>query len=118
MIAVIDDDPSVRRALLRLLRAAGYAAEAFASAAQYLDAAVTTLPACLVLDVRLAGSTGFDLADRLRAAPPPPPIVFITAHDDAPTRERARRAGAAGYLAKPFEGQALLDVVHRIAGPA
>ncbi|HEY7437133.1 MAG TPA: response regulator [Methylomirabilota bacterium] len=119
MISIVDDDPSVRRALNRLVGSAGYLVETFASAGEFLSSAPSaTHTACLVLDIYLEGMTGFELQERLQADRLVIPIIFITAHDDAETRERIRRSGAAGYLGKPFDGQALLDAILRVAGPA
>ena len=101
-MCVVDDDAPLRRALGRLLRSVGFSVETFGSAEDYLAAGHTSLPDCLVLDIRLGGLTGFDLHDRLRARGLSIPTVFITGHDDAATRERARRVGAAGYVRKPF----------------
>ena len=95
-IAVIDDDASVRRALQRLLRAAGFAVETFGTAREFLDADHWAQAACLVLDIHLPGMSGFELQEHLAASGTPLPIVFITAHDDVATRERANRAGAVG----------------------
>jgi FixJ family two-component response regulator len=117
MITIVDDDLSVRRALRRLIGSAGYLVETFASAPEFLQSAPSTRTACLVLDIYLDGMNGFELQDQLEADRVAIPIIFMTAHDDAATRERIRRSGAAGYLGKPFDGQALLDAIHRIAGP-
>jgi len=118
VISVVDDDPSVRRAIRRLLQSAGYIVEAFASAREFLASAPLGRSACLVLDIRLNGTTGFDLQEQLAADQSTIPIIFITAHDDAPTRRRVQRAGAAGYLPKPFDGAALLAAVGTATGPA
>ena len=117
MISIVDDDLSVRRALRRLIGSAGYLVETFASAPEFLRSAPSARTACLVLDIYLEGMTGFELQEQLVADQVAIPIIFMTAHDDAATRERIRRSGAAGYLGKPFDGQALLDAIHRIAGP-
>lgn len=109
---MIDDDAEVRRAVRRLLRAAGFIVETFASAEEFLESNCQASPDCLVLDVRLGGLSGFGLQDRMAAAGRAVPIVFITAHDDPATRERAQRAGAAEYLRKPFEDQALIAAIH------
>jgi FixJ family two-component response regulator len=117
MISIVDDDRSVRRALRRLVQSAGYLVETFASAAEFLRSAPSARTACLVLDIYLEGMTGFELQEQLATDNVAIPIIFITAHDDAATRERIRRSGAAGYLGKPFDGQALLDEIRRVAGP-
>jgi FixJ family two-component response regulator len=118
LISIVDDDFSVRRAVGRLVKAAGYAVETFATAHEFLDSFPSDRTACLVLDIHLNGMSGFDLEERLRAERVAIPIIFITAHDDAATRDRARGSGAAGYLAKPFDGQALLDVIGTVVGSA
>jgi len=108
-IAVVEDDPSFLRALGRLLGAAGFGVASFASAEEFLASDSAVAMACLVLDVHLGGMSGFDLQQRLAAAGSPIPTIFITAHDDAITRERAR-AGVA-YLRKPFREDALLGAI-------
>jgi FixJ family two-component response regulator len=118
VISVVDDDASIRRALRRLLQSAGYVVEAFASAYEFLASAARGRSACLILDIRLDGMTGFELQERLAADRSAIPIIFITAHDDAPTRERVQQAGAAAFLPKPFDAAALLAAVESAAGPA
>ena len=117
-ISIVDDDLSVRRALRRLVRSAGSLVETFASAQEFLDAGRGAAVGCLVLDVQMDGMSGFELQERLVSDRREIPIIFITAHDDAGTRERIRTSGAAGYLSKPFDPQALLDAIHRVAGAA
>ena len=117
LISIVDDDPSVRRALNRLVGSAGYLVETFGSAGDFLGSTPSTRTACLVLDIYMEGMTGFELQDQLEADRLAIPIIFMTAHDDPATRERIRRSGAAGYLGKPFDGQALLDAIFRVAGP-
>ena len=114
LIAIVDDDPSLLRALHRLVQSNGYAVESFASARAFLDA--STRPACLVLDVHLNG-TGFELQERLAADGMKIPIIFITAHDDDSTRRRIETSGAAAYLWKPVERQALLHAIRCAVGP-
>jgi FixJ family two-component response regulator len=117
MISIVDDDLSVRRALRRLVHSAGYLVETYGSAREFLSSTPPARPACLVLDIYLEGMTGFELQEQLATDRVAIPIIFMTAHDDAVTRERIRRSGAAGYLGKPFDGQALLDAIRRVAGP-
>lgn len=116
-IGIVDDDASLLRALQRLLRAAGFAVETFQSAEEFLPSERRAGLRCLVLDVHLGGMSGFDLQRRLAGQGEPIPIVFITAHDDAETRERARRAGAVEYLRKPFDEEALIQAIHKAIGP-
>jgi len=108
VIAIVDDDPSVRRSLHRLVQAAGYPVETFASAREFLEWLPRGRAACLVLDVHMNELSGFDLQKRLAV-----PIIFITAHDDATTRERIEKSGAIGHLQKPFDEQAVLDAIRR-----
>ena len=116
LISIVDDDLSVRRALRRLVQSAGYTVETFASAREFLDSLPTGRTACLVLDIHLEGMSGFELQERMAADPSPIPVIFITAHDDALTRSRIEKSGAAGHLWKPFDGQAVLDAIGRAVG--
>ena len=118
LISIVDDDLSVRRALRRLLQSAGYSVEAFASAGEFLGSSPVGRTACLVLDIRLEGMTGFELQERLAADRAAIPTIFITAHDDAPTRERVQRAGVAAYLPKPFDQSTLLAAIQKVVKPA
>lgn len=113
VIAIVDDDPSVRRALRRLVQSAGYMAQTFASARQFLDWLPRGRAGCLVLDIHLDGMSGFDLQERLVADGAGVPVILITAHDDASTRARIEKSGAAGHLWKPVDDQALLDAIGR-----
>src|SRR5262245_37741156 len=97
VVCVVDDDVSLLRALQRLLNAGGFGVETFSSAEEFLQAPSRDDVACLVLDVHLGGLSGFELQERLLAAGSRIPVLFITARDDAPTRERARLAGAIDY---------------------
>ena len=110
-IALVDDDLSVRRALGRLLRAAGHEVRAFASAQELLDSGFAPEAACLVVDIHLGGMTGLELVERLRSAGVATPVAFITAHDNAAARDSARRLGAQAYLRKPFEAAVILDAI-------
>lgn len=120
LVSIVDDDRSVRRALRRLVQSAGYVAETFGSAREFLDSSPLSRTACLVLDIHLDGESGFDLQEHLAAeaasGAPRIPVILITAHDDAATRERARQAPAVAYLRKPFDDQALLDAIRRAIG--
>jgi FixJ family two-component response regulator len=113
-VAIVDDDPSVRSALARVLRTAGIAVETYASAHEYLSATLEREPTCLVLDVHLGSMSGFDLHDRLIASGSRVSVVFITAHDEVSSSELERRAGPDGYLRKPFDGDQLLALVRRV----
>ena len=111
MIGLVEDDPSFRRALRRLLSAAGFSVAAFASAEEFLASESAGATACLVLDVYLGGMSGFDLQQYLATAGVPIPAIFITAHDDPVTRERARSGVA--YLQKPFREDALIGAIQQ-----
>ena len=113
VVYVVDDDPSVRRALSRLLRSVGLSVETFANAQAFLAAPPADLPGCLVLDVRLPGPSGLDLQSALRESHRPLPIVFITGHATVSTSVRAMKGGAVDFLQKPFNDQDLLDCIQR-----
>ncbi len=113
VIAVVDDDESVRNALGRLIRSVGLNVQTFASARDYLDYDHPHPPACLVLDVLMPGLDGLELQEMLVAAGSQTPIVFITAHEDAQARARAMKAGASDFLLKPFDEHTLLDAINR-----
>jgi len=112
-VFVVDDDPSIRRSLERLMRAAGHAVRTFVSTRQFLERDDPEVPGCLVLDVRMPGQSGLDLQEMLGAAGSRIPVIFITGHADAQMTQQAMQAGAVGLFAKPFDGQELLDAVER-----
>src|SRR5688572_3349882 len=118
MVCVIDDDESIQRALRRLLGATGFRVETFSSAEEFLNSEHLRRADCLVLDVHLGGLSGLDLQERLARSGAATPVVVITAHDDRPTRERAVRAGAVEYLAKPFDDDLLIAAIRRAIGDA
>src|SRR5262244_919771 len=111
LIAVVDDDASMRGALRRLLRSVGYRAAAFASAEEFLQAAQLQDTACVIVDVRMPGMSGLELQQHLATIQCPVPLIFITAHGDAEARARALRAGAVDFLYKPFRDEALLGAI-------
>lgn len=113
IVSVVDDDAAVRTSLVRLLSAAGYNVQAFASAAEFLARDRSVGPSCLVLDVRMPGVTGLDLQQTLGGAVHQIPIVFITGHGDISMSVKAMKAGAVDFLAKPFERKDLLDAIER-----
>ena len=113
IVFVVDDDASMREALARLFRSVGMRAQIFASAQDFLLFKRPEAPACLVLDVRLTGSSGLDLQRELAAADCTIPIIFITGHGDIPMSVEAMKAGAVEFLTKPFRDQALLDAIHQ-----
>ncbi len=112
IVFVVDDDASVRESLARVFARAGYQAESYASAAEFLNRAPCDGPSCcLVLDLQMPGLDGLALQQALVSAGNPVPIVFITGHGDVPTSVQAMKGGAVDFLSKPFETDALLDAV-------
>jgi FixJ family two-component response regulator len=118
MVFVVDDDPSVRKSLTRLLASAGYAVEAFASAGEFLARGPYAGPCCLVLDVRMPGLTGLELQETLVAAGRRMSIVFVTGHVDVPMSVRAMKGGAVDLLTKPFDAKNLLGAIERCLAKA
>jgi FixJ family two-component response regulator len=116
MVFVVDDDPSMRPALKRLLASAGLSVETFASAEEFLETFDRKTAGCLVLDARLTGMSGSELQARLTAIAPEMPVIVITAVGDAQVEDDSFRAGAVAVLRKPFSPQALLDVIARVFG--
>ncbi|GAB2909793.1 hypothetical protein GCM10027093_54890 [Paraburkholderia jirisanensis] len=111
-VVVVDDDASVGRAIKRLLRSVGIAADTFASGDEFLDTLSSMpsyRPGCVILDVQMPGSSGLEVQRRL--AGEALPIVFITAHDDAGVRDAALAAGAVAYLRKPFTDHLFIRTV-------
>jgi FixJ family two-component response regulator len=113
VVYVVDDDPSVRKALERLLRSAGHEPKTFASASEFLDFSHPDAPGCLILDIKMPKVSGLELQDRLAAKGISFPIIFITGHGTVPASVRALKAGAMDFLQKPFEDKELLDAVSR-----
>ncbi len=111
LVAIVDDDDSVRTALQGLLKAVGLPAQAFASAEGFLESGQQDQTACLIADIRMPGMSGLELQAKLNAEHRRIPIIFITAHGDAKMRMQALRAGAVEFLTKPFDDEALLESV-------
>jgi FixJ family two-component response regulator len=111
VVFVVDDDPSARRGLARLLRTAGHDVHEFASANEFLDALDPEVPGCLVLDARMPGLSGEELQQELKARGVDLPIIVVTVDDDPETRRKALRLKAAGFFRKPVDGTALLDAI-------
>lgn len=116
LVAVIDDDESIRDSVKTLLRSAGYEVMTFESAQLFLDSQSAGKMACLILDIRMPGVDGPELQHRLSGSRPRIPIIFITAHDDGPIRERVLKAGAVDVLNKPFPPAALLSRLQMALG--
>lgn len=110
-VAIIDDEPLVRNALLHRLAEAGFAACAFASGEEFIASGRHRECACLITDIRMPGMSGLELQSRLAAERLRIAVVFISAHDDQRTRMLAMRKGAVEFLAKPFDDELLLDIV-------
>ena len=118
LVSVVDDDPSVRRSLARLVKGAGYRVEAFASAQEFLARPPDEGPACLLLDVRMPGLTGLDLQETLAIATHWTSIIFITGYRDVRASVKAMKAGAVDFLTKPVDDQELLGAIERAVARA
>jgi FixJ family two-component response regulator len=116
IIAVIDDDPGCRSALVNLLNAFGYDTEPFDSAASFLDAAVKSRASCLVVDIQLGDISGIELARQLAAEGFDYPVIFVTALNDAHVRTQAVAAGCVAFLTKPFSAKQMIDAIGQAAG--
>jgi len=111
MIAIVDDDESVREATKSLVRSLGYEAVTFCSAEEFLESAQLKTTACLITDVRMPGMSGVELQDRLIADGRILPTVFISAFSDERVQQRVLDSGAVGYLHKPFEEERLIACI-------
>lgn len=110
-VAVVEDDPSVRKALQRLLRASDHDADAFGSAQDFLDSLPASIPDCVVLDLQMPGMNGLALQRELAQAGRRLPSVIITGHDEPGMQARCLAAGAGAYLRKPLDSKALLAAI-------
>lgn len=113
LVFVVDDDPSVRKSLARLVAAAGHEVQTFASAREFLAHPLHQGPSCLVLDVRMPGLTGLALQAALAAAGRRLSIVFITGYGDVATTVKAMKGGAVDFLTKPVNARTLLSAIER-----
>ncbi len=111
IIAIVDDDPSAREGLSSLVRSAGWQAETFASAADFLAGPGADASSCLVLDLQLPGLSGLDLQKRMAEVGLEIPIVFLTGHGDIPASVQAMKAGAVEFLTKPVDDEKLLRAI-------
>lgn len=111
LVAIVDDDASVREALAELILSAGLQPVSFASTHELLDADILDSPGCLILDVRMPGASGLHLQQHLAENGNPKPIIFLTGHGDIPMTVQAMKAGAVDFLTKPVRDQTLLDAV-------
>jgi len=112
LVAIVDDDESVQRALQDLIESDGLSALCFGSAEQFLDSEARNKAACLIADIRMPGLSGLELQAKLKAKRCRIPVIFITAHGDAEMRIHAMRQGAVEFLSKPFDDAVLLEIVH------
>jgi FixJ family two-component response regulator len=111
LIAIVDDEESVRRALSRTLRASRFDVVDFASGQEFLDSITTRMPDCVILDFQMPGLTGRDIQRRLTAAKIGVPIIVVTAHDQPAVREQCLADGAIAYLAKPLRREQLIAMI-------
>ena len=112
LVAIVDDDESVQRALQDLIESDGLSALCFGSAEQFLRSEAQGKAACLIADIRMPGMSGLELQAKLKAERCRIPVIFITAHGDAEMRIHAMRQGAVEFLSKPFDDAVLLEIVH------
>ncbi|TPE46945.1 response regulator transcription factor [Amaricoccus solimangrovi] len=111
VVHLVDDDPSVLRALRRLLAAAGHASETYRSAEEFLARPLPEAPGCVVVDLGLPGADGLELQDRLAGRGTAPPVIFLTGRGDLATGVRAMKGGAVDFLTKPVEPGALIGAI-------
>ena len=116
MVAVVEDDESYRLAMQRLLKSAGFFVRSFSCAEEFLGSGCQHETGCLIADIRMPGMSGLDLQAKLNADHCPIPIIFVTAHGDEKMRLQAMRGGAVKFLAKPFDGEILLEGVRAALG--
>jgi FixJ family two-component response regulator len=110
-IAVVDDDPSVLKALTRLLRIRSFGAKTYRSALEFLASLPGETPDCLIVDLQMPGMSGLQLHQYLTGRGIEIPTIIITAHDEGDVRQRCESAGTAGYLLKPIEDAVLLEAI-------
>jgi len=116
IVAVVDDDPGMRKATANLLSASGYGTESFDSAEAFLNATAKSEATCLVVDVQLGDISGMELARRLAANGLKYPIIFMTALDDKRIQRQAEAVGAVAYLSKPFPPNLLIEAIIKAIG--
>jgi DNA-binding NtrC family response regulator len=117
LVYVVDDDPSAREGVARLIRSAGLMARTFASGEEFLAAPRPKAASCLILDVNLPGLNGLDLQQKLAKSEMPVPIIFLTGHGNIPMSVRAVKAGAVNFLTKPVDDEELLNAIHQCIAP-
>jgi FixJ family two-component response regulator len=117
-VAIVDDDPSLRKALERVLQSHSYATKSYESARSFIDSLRHDTPACLVVDLQMPEMTGLDLQHQLRRDGIKIPTIVITAHDEGSARQRCEAAGALAYLLKPVQGATLIAAIEAVTDPA
>ena len=110
-ISIVDDDASIREALKSLMRSVRFSVDAFASAEEFLASERVSDTACLILDVYLPGMSGFELQNQMNTERRGIPVIFITAHADESSRQRALRGGAIAFLSKPVGRETLFQAI-------
>jgi FixJ family two-component response regulator len=118
LVNIVDDDPSVRKGLARLVKSAGYRVQVFESAREFLERPQQEDPSCLLLDVRMPGLTGLELQEALGIAGRRLSIVFVSGHGDVVGSVKAMKRGAVDFLAKPVDSKELLDAIERAVAKA
>jgi two-component system response regulator FixJ len=111
LVAVVDDEEPIRKALGRLLRASGLVVDCFASGQAFLDSISRSRPDCLILDLHMPGLGGLQVLEQLRSFRPPLPTIIITGHDEPENQGRCLAGGAAAYLRKPLDDELLLQTI-------
>jgi FixJ family two-component response regulator len=117
VVAVVDDNLAIRKAMARLLSASGYCTELFASGEAFLDAAARSRASCLIVDIQLGDISGVELGRQLATTGFTIPIIFMTAADDETLRSGAAQLGCVAYLRKPFPADELIDAIVKAVGP-
>ena len=112
LVAIVDDDLDVRRALRRLIGSAGFAVETFASGAEFLQSLENHEPACVVLDLHMPELSGFDVQAQVAQTHAGVPVVIVTGHDTPEARSRSLGGGAVAYLCKPVDDETLLAAIN------
>ena len=117
VISIVDDDDAVRLALRSLVRSLGYVSNVFASAEEFLESSYLNNTSCLISDVQMPGMNGIELQSRLKRLDCGTPVIFVTAFPDERSRARALEAGAIGFMEKPFEGRAMIQLIETALRP-
>jgi FixJ family two-component response regulator len=118
LVAIVDDEESVRKALGRLVRSAGFDVQTYASGADFLHSLTRSSPHCVVLDLRMPQMSGAEVQGALAQARPEVPVVIITGDDAAEVRQQTLMRGAKAYLRKPVDETTLLDAIRSAIGQA